>query len=154
MLRLVLQMSAPDPAARFAALLETPADAESLTPGELYKIIEAAVRSKLGHADRTILASTLHAFVREVTFNSAHRPNFVDSSEWFAPREHLADVNLGLEAYVKFFNPSPPASPAPSSTRSYSPTYSQLHPDSDVDSDQLERLGFDPEDYPELFHRT
>jgi hypothetical protein len=147
-------MSAPDPAARFAALLESPAEAESLSPGELYKIIEAAVRSKLGHADRTIPASTLHAFVREVTFNWVTRPDFVDSSEWFEARDHLADANLGLEAYVRFFNPSPASSPAPSPAASYSPTSSQLHPDSDVDSNYLRRLGFDSDDYPELFDRA
>ncbi len=123
----------------------------SLAPAEIYKIVEAGILDKLGSvAARTITASTLHAFVRELTFNWVHRPDSVDTSEWFAPRPTTADADWGVEAYIEFFNPSAAPVTTPASTSSYSPTPSQLSPLSDFDPDNLERLGFSSEEIAAL----
>jgi hypothetical protein len=119
----------------------------SLTPAEIYKIVEAAILNKLGcSAARTISASTLHAFVRELTFSWLLRPDAVDTSGWFAARPTTSDADWGIEAYINFFNPPPEPTVSPVSTSSYSPTPSQLSPPDDFDSDHLERLGFTPEE--------
>jgi hypothetical protein len=79
-----------------------------LSPAEIYKIVEAGILDKLGHtAARMITALTLHAFVRELTFNWVNRPNSVDTSEWFAARPTTSDADWGVEACIEFFNPPP-----------------------------------------------
>jgi hypothetical protein len=141
-------MSAPiSPADRLQNLLQDATAAAALTPAEFYKIVEAGILHVLKDAARTITASTLHAFVREIVFGWVCRPDFVDDSEWFQPRQTTSDADLGLEAYVNLFNP-PPASDSPPVEDSPPTTPSDLPSDNGTDSDEdrLERLGFDPED--------
>jgi hypothetical protein len=93
------------------ALLQDAPAAAALAPAEFYRIVEAGILCELKNAARTITASTLHAFVRELVFGWVVRPDYVDDSEWFAPRPTTADADIGLEAYVCLFNPPPSPTP-------------------------------------------
>jgi hypothetical protein len=137
-------MSAPSPIDRLNSIFTNPSAAASLEPETIYKIIEAAILYRLGDAARTIAASKLHAFVRELAFNWVDRPDCVDVSEWFEARDTLSDADLGVVAYVQLHNPSTVTSLSADqvSTSSYSPTRSQLSPPDDFDEEHLERLGF------------
>jgi hypothetical protein len=140
-------MSALTPIDILAALFNDPTAAALKSPENIYKIIEKAILFRLGHAARTICASTLHAFVREIAFNWTERPDSLDVSEWFESRETLADADLGVEAYIRFFNPEPVSQTSAESTVStYSPTPSQLSPPDDFDEDSRIRLGFDEDE--------